>query len=275
MILQVDDYAKGDAFQAEKRTVFSSEWLPLCADGQLGRPGDFLSATVGGWGVVGVRDGGGQLRVLRNACRHQNMPVVGVPSGNCESFRCRFHGWTYDLQGKFLTAPAPVAPADPESPSHHLASLAAEAQAGIVFFSLQAPPASVPSLEGALPAYGGTIATDINCNWKVVVEHLLSGRPDSAPDFVWRWPLLALRRAGALAIVEQIAPHTFLRTRLLTHVFGGAADDCKQAAATIKHVCEQLQADRNAGTQAVEEGALLAGFYRQLAEAYARDRETT
>jgi phenylpropionate dioxygenase-like ring-hydroxylating dioxygenase large terminal subunit len=270
--MRSQDYTQGDTFQVEKRTLFSTQWLPLCAEGQVARPGDFLSATVGGWGVFGVRDKEGAVRVLRNACRHQNMQVVGTPSGNCETFRCRFHGWTYDLQGTFLGAPPPVAPKDPASPELHLASLATSIASGIVFFSLATPPRP-PDLGGSLPAYGGTLTTEIACNWKVCVEHLLAEHTPSA-DFGWHWPLLAVRRAGAVAIMEQVVPHTFLRTRLLTHVFGGAPDDHKQPAATISHVCERLQADRNDGKPAAE-GALVATFHRQLAEAYAQDRATT
>src|SRR5882724_386973 len=133
--MKSEDYAQGDAFQAEKRTIFSNDWLPVCADAQIAKPGDFLSATVGGWSVVAVRDKAGEARVLRNACRHQNMPVVGVPAGNCESFRCRFHGWTYDLAGRFLAAPPPVAPKDREASELHLASLSTGIASGIVFFS--------------------------------------------------------------------------------------------------------------------------------------------
>jgi nitrite reductase/ring-hydroxylating ferredoxin subunit len=269
--MKSEDYAQGDAFQSEKRTLFSNEWLPLCAADQIATPGDFLSATVGGWGVFGVRDKERAVRVLRNACRHQNMQVVGTPSGNCANFRCRFHGWTYDLQGRFLGAPPPVAPKDPQAPDLHLASLAAGIASGIVFFSLAAPPAP-PDL-GALPAYGGTLATEIACNWKVCVEHLLAEQAPS-PDFGWHWPLLAVRRAGPVTIMEQVVPHTFLRTRLLTHVFGSPADSYKQAAATIKHVCERLQADRNEGKPAVD-GALVATFHRRLADAYAQDGTTT
>jgi phenylpropionate dioxygenase-like ring-hydroxylating dioxygenase large terminal subunit len=92
--IQTIDYTQGDAFQTEKRTIFAKGWLPLCAEGQIAQPGDFLAASVGGWSVVAVRDKGGAVRVLRNACRHQNMPVVGTPSGHCETFRCRFNGWT-------------------------------------------------------------------------------------------------------------------------------------------------------------------------------------
>jgi nitrite reductase/ring-hydroxylating ferredoxin subunit len=258
--MKSEDYAQGDAFQAEKRTIFSTEWLPVCAEAQLARPGDFLSAPVGGWSVVAVRDKAGEVRVLRNACRHQNMPVVGVPAGNCESFRCRFHGWTYDLTGRFLGAPPPVAPPDPKA-DLGLQSLATASDAGLLFFSM-GKPAAAPSL-GALPAYGGTLATDMACNWKVAVEHFLGERASSA-DFTWHWPLLALRRAGQLAIVEQVVPQTFLRTRLLTHVFGGSADEHKQAAGTIKHVCERLQADRAAGTMPAGDGVLLAEFHRRL-----------
>jgi phenylpropionate dioxygenase-like ring-hydroxylating dioxygenase large terminal subunit len=269
--MKPEDYSQGEAFQAEKRTVFATECLPLCAEGQLAQPGDFISASVGGWGVVGVRDKEGAVRVLRNACRHQNMQVVGTPSGNCESFRCRFHGWTYDLQGRFLGAPPPVAPKDPQSPDLDLASLSSGIASSIVFFSLAA--SAVPIDFGPMPAYGGTLTTEIACNWKVAVEHLLAEHTPSA-DFTWAWPLLAVRRAGAVTIMEQVVPHTFLRTRLLTHVFGRPADDNRQAAATIKHVCDNLQADRAEGKPATD-GPLVQAFHRQLAEAYARDRVAT
>jgi len=259
--MKSEDYVQGDAFQAEKRTIFSTEWLPLCAEAQVATPGDFLSATVGGWSVVAVRDKAGEVRVLRNACRHQNMPVVATPSGNCESFRCRFHGWTYDLAGRFVGAPPPVAPAGPTA-DLGLPSLATTREAGLLFFSMGTP-AEAPRL-GTLPVYGGTLSTDIACNWKVVGEHLLGERREASADFSWHWPLLALRRAGALAIVEQIVPQTFLRTRLLTHVFGGAADEHHQAARTIRHVCERLQADRAQGLMPEEGGSLLAEFHRRL-----------
>jgi len=79
-----------------------------------------------------------------------------------------------------------------------------------------------------------------------------------SPDFGWHWPLLAVRRAGAMTIMEQVVPHTFLRTRLLTHVFGGSPDDHKQSTATIKHVCERLQADRNEGRPAIASPLVIA-----------------
>jgi nitrite reductase/ring-hydroxylating ferredoxin subunit len=269
--MKPEDYSRGEAFQAEKRTVFSRESLPLCAEGQVAQPGDFVSATIGGWGVVAVRDREGGVRVLRNACRHQNMQVVGTTSGNCETFRCRFHGWTYDLQGRFVSAPPPVAPKEPQSADLHLAMLSSTVGSGLVFFSLAGSVAPIDA--GSLPAYGGTLTTEIACNWKVCVEYLLAEHTPPV-DFTFGWPLLTVRGAGAVTIMEQVVPHTFLRTRLLTHVFGRPADGNEQAAATIKQACETLQADRASGKPAAG-GALVDDFHRRLAAAYASDGATT
>jgi hypothetical protein len=145
--------------------------------------------------------------------------------------------------------------------------LATDCRSGIAFFSLS-PQASPPAaLAEALPPYGGTITTEIACNWKVCVEHLLSR------GIAWHWPLLALRsEPGGVVVIEQVVPHTFLRTRLLTHVFGAAVGSQGPSVEAMKQVCERLQLDRNAGIMATGDNALLAAFHRQLADTYAQDR---
>lgn len=263
--MKAEDYSQGDAFQAEKRSVFGAGWLPVCATGQVPKAGDFQSVTVGGWSVVAIRDGDGALSVLRNSCRHQNMQVVGTPSGNCQNLRCRFHGWNYDLRGRFQSAPPHFAPPATQT-DRDLISLATAEVQELLFFSLEAP-AAPPALE-LLPAYGGTLVTDIACNWKAVAEHLLGG-PEGAGDVAWLPPLLALRRAGTATIVEQIVPHTFLRTRLFTHVHGGSVEGQRAAAEATKQACETLQADRVAGKMAVGDSSALAALHRTLEEAYA------
>jgi phenylpropionate dioxygenase-like ring-hydroxylating dioxygenase large terminal subunit len=148
------------------------------------------------------------VRVLRNACRHQNMPVVGQPAGTCESFRCRFHGWTYDLQGKFMSAPPPVAPSDTTPGANDLPSLPVRVLNGLVFFAVDQVSTGFFPPEPAEP-YSGTIVTDIACNWKVCLERLLGNQGTSEPEFAWFWPLLVVRRSGPVVLVEQVVPHTF------------------------------------------------------------------
>lgn len=246
--------------------MFATAWLPLCAKGQLSKRGDFLPLSVGGWSVVAVRDEEDAVRVLRNACRHQNMPVVGTAPGNCESFRCRFHGWTYDLQGRFLAAPPPVAPADRTPGANDLQSLPVRVLNGLVFFALEQPSDGLFPPKAGQP-YSGTIVSDIACNWKVCVEHLLGGNEAGAPEFAWYWPLMVVRRSGPVVLVQQVVPHTFLRTRLFTHVFGGAVQAQESSAGAAKDACEKLQLERAAGTPATG-GALLAQFHQALDKAY-------
>jgi len=222
---------------------------------------------VGGWSVLGVRDKEGAVRVLRNACRHQNMPVAGQPTGNCEAFRCRFHGWTYDLQGRFVSAPPPVAPADTSAGANDLQSLPVRVSNGLVFFAVD-PVSSGFFPPGLDQPYSGTIVTDMACNWKVCMEHLLGSQGTSEPEFAWFWPLLVVRRSGPVVLVEQVVPHTFLRTKLFTHVFGGVIEAQKFSAASSKDACEAGQKERANGTPA-RGSALVAQFHRQLDEAYA------
>jgi nitrite reductase/ring-hydroxylating ferredoxin subunit len=216
--------------------------------------------------VIAVRDKEGAIRVLRNACRHQNMPVVGTPSGRCDSFRCRFHGWTYDLQGRFMSAPPPVQPTSLAPGANDLASLPVRLFSGLVFFAVDQVSTGFFPPELVQP-YSGTIVTDIACNWKVCVEHLLGGQGVSEPEFGWFWPLMVVRRSGPVVLVEQVVPHTFLRTKLFTHVFGGVVEAQKFSADSTREACEQLQAERAAGTPA-QGSALLAQFHQSLAEAY-------
>jgi len=69
-------------------------------------------------------------------------------------------------------------------------------------------------------------------------------------------------------LFEQVVPHTFLRTKLFTHVFGGAVEAQKLSTAAIKDACEAAQKERADGTPA-QGSVLVAQFHQQLDEAYA------
>lgn len=281
MKLTAEMYAQGDAFQQEKRTVFATEWLPMCMGAQIAKAGDFVSNSIGGWPLFAARDAQGAVRVFRNVCRHQQMQVVEKPSGTCENFRCRYHGWTYDHAGRFVTAPPTVAPADPGSPDNNLPALPVRESHGIVLYNLDAA-AGEPSIDviaaafaarfgDATPQHGGAVTTEIGCNWKTYLEHALTD--DTAQ---WQWPLLVVRNVGDALVVDQIVPRTFLRTRVVSNVIGRAGDDpaavlahVKDAAEQTKAATEALQAARAEGQMPASEGR--AGqLHERVLAAYAR-----
>ena len=50
-----------------------------------------------------VRTGDGHLRGFYNVCRHRAGPVA-EGCGSRKLFRCGYHGWTYGLDGKLISA---------------------------------------------------------------------------------------------------------------------------------------------------------------------------
>src|SRR5687768_6869964 len=88
----------------ERERLFWRTWQPVAAVENLARVGDFVTCEVQGEPLVVTRDLKGELRAYYNVCRHRAGPVA-AGRGNRKSLQCRYHGWTYDLNGKLLHAP--------------------------------------------------------------------------------------------------------------------------------------------------------------------------
>jgi len=269
MDLPAEAYTQGDRFQLEKRRLFAKAWLPFCAAGQIAAPGSFVNHAIGGWPIFAIRGADGVARAFRNLCRHQGMPVVEKPTGQCDVLRCRYHGWTYDQTGALVSAPPLVAPEDPAAPMHHLEGLAAiETEAMVLVCGRGGEAAPPPTLGLADAGFAGAVTTDLDANWKAALEALLG-------DDGWRlvWPIALVGALGAAQIVRQVIPRSFSRTRLVDLVFLPAAADAaasletvRQQAAHAKLAAQAQQAARAAGSAGAA-GPAVADFHARLAAA--------
>jgi nitrite reductase/ring-hydroxylating ferredoxin subunit len=264
------DYLGPDQFQREKRRLFAREWLPICALAQLAESGAYVNHSLGGWPIFVIAGLDGRVRGFRNTCRHQGMPVLDKPAGRCSELRCRFHGWTYDLAGKFVSAPAPVAPYEPGSERTHLEEVALAVAAGLVYVRLEpaAPPSSVPEIDGSSLAAAHTI--DVAANWKLCVETALA---DPACRLIW--PIALLRTTSDGAILRQIVPRSFARTRLIDYLFNRSGSETDQAAIELRAAAERARAvaeaaqARLAGGSEEPTSSAVAAFRERLAAACA------
>jgi nitrite reductase/ring-hydroxylating ferredoxin subunit len=274
-------YAAGEIFMQEKSALFAREWLPLCATAQLGEAGAFASATIGGWPLLALRDTEGALRGFRNTCRHQNMMVVEKPSGQLQVLRCRYHGWTYDLAGALIDAPALMAPPTRSPEATSLQAVALHESSGMILLSLQpgASPAGTPDgvAQGGHPsgpAHPPAIASvDVACNWKVAVEERLAAAPGGLTA-TYHWPLMMRYETDRQVLIEQIMPRSFLRTRLIVYAWTSPEADSGQAAAPVQALLgstgslETAQAARLAGSGAADTPAITQ-FHARWAAAFA------
>ncbi len=102
--LPARDYVDPAVHDIERTTIFGREWLCLGSAAPVAAPGSYLAETVADWPIVVVRDASGELRAFHNVCRHRAGPLVDDGCGTCRRFVCRYHGWSYELDGALRSA---------------------------------------------------------------------------------------------------------------------------------------------------------------------------
>src|SRR5690349_18605638 len=87
----------------EEEKVFGRTWQLVGRAEQVAEHGQFLTAEIAREAIVVVRDGEA-LRGFHNICLHRAGPVA-QGCGRRKTLQCRYHGWTYTLDGALLRAP--------------------------------------------------------------------------------------------------------------------------------------------------------------------------
>lgn len=106
LVLDVAEYVSDAAHEREQRVLFRTRPVAVCLSGDLREPGDLVALDSGGIPLVVVRTAPGALRAFVNICRHRGSPLVEPGPGHvARAFRCTFHGWVYDLDGRNVGMP--------------------------------------------------------------------------------------------------------------------------------------------------------------------------
>jgi len=94
-------YTSAAWYAREQERVFRGRvWLLAGRTAQLASPGDYFTFETGlGGSILVVRNESGELRAFHNVCRHRGSEIVSG-RGNARRFRCPYHLWLYDLDGK-------------------------------------------------------------------------------------------------------------------------------------------------------------------------------
>jgi choline monooxygenase len=179
-------YYTGEASAAlDRRAVFAQSWQLLGDATRLEGVGDHLVGEVAGVPLVLVRGEDGVLRALHNVCRHRAGPLATCDGRGARQLRCRYHGWTYTLDGRLRSAPDMGDAEDFDPASIRLGAARAEVWQGLAFAALDAsaPPLAelVDGIEACLGArlagyrFHRRVRYEIACNWKVYVDNFLEG----------------------------------------------------------------------------------------------------
>lgn len=180
-------YLDADFLELEKERVFWRTWQPVARTELLLRPGDYFACDLLGEPLVITRDLNNELRAFYNVCRHRAGPVA-QGKGNRKSLQCKYHGWTYDLDGRLRQAPEFEGVKEWDSSAVCLQAVRVEAWGPFVFVNLDenAPPLSsyLAPIAAEVQEHGFNVANmklaerrdyHVQCNWKVYVDNYLEG----------------------------------------------------------------------------------------------------
>ncbi|KAK4504277.1 hypothetical protein PRZ48_005193 [Zasmidium cellare] len=98
-------YTSQEMYELERRAIFSKQWMLTTHKARFTNAGDWLTYEIAGFGFVLVKDRQGNINGFHNVCRHRGFPVVTGEQGTSKIFACKYHGWSYGLNGKLAKAP--------------------------------------------------------------------------------------------------------------------------------------------------------------------------
>jgi choline monooxygenase len=183
----VENYLSPARFDAELRLLraMPSVFVPSAT---IPNPGDRVERTAFGVPLFAVRGYDRRARVFRNACRHRGFTLV-EDSGCARALVCRYHGWTYRLDGSLAHVPHDDAFPDLDMSARGLVEVVShEADGFIIIGALDTAPEGAddamvwltdgtPWRDKLVPAERLVYvdSTLRAMNWKVLCEQFLEG----------------------------------------------------------------------------------------------------
>lgn len=168
----------------EDEKVFGRTWQLVGRAADVAESGRFLTAEIGDEAIVVVRDGDA-LRGFHNICLHRAGPVA-EGCGKRKTLQCRYHGWTYRLDGSLLRAPEMEGSEGFDPEAMRLMPVQVATWGPLVFANLDLKAPALAHFLDTIPERTAALAPErmrhvttkswlIDCNWKVYVDNYLEG----------------------------------------------------------------------------------------------------
>ncbi|MCA1798689.1 MAG: aromatic ring-hydroxylating dioxygenase subunit alpha [Xanthomonadaceae bacterium] len=167
----------------DRDALLARTWQYCGAASALAEPGSSLHADVAGRPVVFVNDPETGVRAFYSVCQHRGGPV-GVRCGQATFFQCRYHGWTYNLDGSLRGTPQFERGPSFDPGAHGLKPVRHAEWGGLLFACTDPDAPDLDEFVAGIDALVAPLTVDgkafhmrevypVNCNWKVYVDNYL------------------------------------------------------------------------------------------------------
>lgn len=214
--LPIEPYISEEYFALEKERIFRDAWMLACHESELPQPGDYLVKQVPLFGasVLLVRGTDRRIRAFHNVCRHRGNQIACAQGyGSSKAFFCRFHGWTYALDGKLRGVPEADRFPGLDKRLHGLEPYTMDVWNGLVFINAAAKPAT------ELRAYLGTLGDALESypfsSMEPLSHHSATLRTN------WKAGINAFQEAYHVPTVHAVGAPKIFCSRLVAFRFHG------------------------------------------------------
>ena len=176
----VAHYRSPERLELERTLVLRRYPTPFCPSAALPDAGSYVAHEAAGTPLLAVRGQDGAVRVFRNACRHRGTQLA-EGSGCAKAFVCRYHGWTYALDGRLRGVPHEDGFPGLEKDLLGLVPVEALERGGLVYVTQDGPfagDAGFEEIDSLIPSNAKLIASnelETPANWKILIDSFLEG----------------------------------------------------------------------------------------------------
>lgn len=180
----VGPYVDPAYYELERKYVFNRSWLHVGRVEEVAKVGDYFVRDLEACNasIIVARDRNKKLNAFHNVCSHRLNKVAYHPAGTTRKFFCKFHGWSYDLDGSLTGVPDEKSFIDLDKKCSGLSPVSVDTWNGFIFINMDPNPAqSLTEFMG--PIYEGfesypferftncyAWSTVAKCNWKVALD---------------------------------------------------------------------------------------------------------
>lgn len=186
MRISTEGYNSEEYKEREFQQLWMRTWQIAGRAEELPDPGDWKIHTIYDQSFILVRGKDGIVRGFVNACRHRGNRLC-EGKGRSSRFTCRYHNWSYGLDGKVLAVARPDFEGTVEEFAGKreelgLIRVSVECFAGFIFVNPDPDASPLDDFLGpakeVLEAYrmeewvctGANVRETLECNWKVVMD---------------------------------------------------------------------------------------------------------
>ena len=186
--LPKEAYLSRDFAALEAQRMWPRTWQVACRLEEIAKPGDFVTYDILDESIIVVRTGVDELKAFFNVCQHRGRRLT-EGCGRTNAFMCRYHGWTWKLDGsvaKIMSQEDWQGCPDTSNEDFRLKEVRVATWGGFVFVNMDPHAEPLAAYLDPMPSYIDCFEFEklryrwyksvrLPCNWKVALEAFNEG----------------------------------------------------------------------------------------------------